>query len=59
MSEHRYELNGDILGIYIATVREQGCNVRYLELWIPIRALDTPALVPSTDQATRLKQIFV
>ena len=59
MSEHRYELNGDILGIYIATVREQGCNVRYLELWIPIRALDTPALVSSTDQATRLKQIFV
>ena len=59
MSEHRYESNGDILGIYIATVREQGCNVRYLELWIPIRALDTPALVPSTDQATRLKQIFV
>ena len=32
-----YELNGNILGIYLATVREQGQAVRYMEVWIPVR----------------------
>ena len=32
-----YELAGDVLGIWIATIQEEGQEARYMEVWIPIK----------------------
>lgn len=45
MKENHFQLCGDITGIYLATVQEKGQNVRYLELWVPIKA-DEPHVPP-------------
>ena len=51
-----YELNGDILGIYLATVREQGQAVRYMEVWIPVR---TEEHAPDcTEDFHELRSVF-
>lgn len=36
MSRQNYKLVGDIWGVLIATVQEEGEEIRYLEVWIPI-----------------------
>jgi DNA-binding transcriptional MerR regulator len=58
MEDHHYTLCGDILGVYIATVREGGRNVRYMELWMPIRGTDIPIDFSEDQQRRELKKIF-
>ncbi|MGN0356923.1 MAG: MerR family transcriptional regulator [Blautia sp.] len=36
IKQNGYRLAGDILGIWIASVQEQGEEYRYMEVWIPI-----------------------
>lgn len=61
MKENHYQLNGDITGIYLATVQENGQNIRYLEIWVPIKT-DEPFVQPcmETEDSTTLalRQIF-
>ena len=40
MKKHGYELNGDILGVHVATVREEQESVRYVEVWVPVKGLE-------------------
>ncbi|MGX8686495.1 MAG: hypothetical protein ACSW8K_01660 [bacterium] len=58
MEDHHYTLCGDILGVYIATDREGGRNVRYMELWMPIRGTDIPIDFSEDQQRRGLKKIF-
>lgn len=58
MEDHHYTLCGDILGVYIATVREGGRNVRYMELWMPIRGTDIPIDFSEDQQRRELKKTF-
>lgn len=58
MEDHHYTLCGDILGVYIATVREGGRNVRYMELWMPIRGTDIHIDFSEDQQRRELKKIF-
>jgi hypothetical protein len=58
MEDHHYTLCGDILGVYIATDREGGRNVRYMELWMPIRGTDIPIDFSEDQQRRELKKIF-
>lgn len=58
MEDHHYTLCGDILGVYIATDREGGRNVRYMELWMPIRGTDIPIDLSEDQQRRELKKIF-
>lgn len=58
MEEHHYTLCGDILGIFIASVLDGNRNVRYLELWVPIR--EDGKELPHYDEYKRdeLRRIF-
>ena len=54
MRENGYELNGNITGTYLATVREQA--VRYMEVWIPVR---TEERAPDcTEDFHELRSVF-
>lgn len=37
MERQGYVLDGDVFGNHIATVQEQGKELRYMEVWVPIR----------------------
>ncbi len=41
MKGQGYRLAGDILGNQIATVKEPGGEVRYMEIWVPIEKEQT------------------
>lgn len=60
MHEHGYELNGDITLTYIATVNENGQNVRYMEVWTPIKDAynDCKFLTSEDSERQTLEQIF-
>ena len=60
MEKHGYELNGDILGIYIATVKEEQENVRYVEIWVPVKAREpVRTIIPENrEKKEALKQLF-
>ena len=54
MQENGYELNGNITGTYLATVREQA--VRYMEVWIPVRTEERAS--DSTEGFHDLRAVF-
>lgn len=54
MQENGYELNGNITGTYLATVREQA--VRYMEVWIPVRTEERAS--DSTEGLYDLRAVF-
>lgn len=62
MTENGYELNGDVTGIYLATVHENDEMVRYMELWVPIKAtehkIEEPSFSEADKDALQLKAIF-
>lgn len=37
MKENGYQLSGDVLGVLVATTQENGEEIRYMEVWIPIK----------------------
>ena len=59
ITEHKYQVNGDILGIYFATLKEEGRNMRYMELWIPICMAETTTAPPESAEISQLKKLFV
>lgn len=40
MQGHGYRLNGDVYGVYVATLTEQQERVHYVQCWIPVAPLD-------------------
>ncbi len=36
LEEHGYRVNGDVWGVLVATVAEEGEEVSYMEVWVPI-----------------------
>ncbi len=59
ITEHKYQVNGDILGIYLATLKEEGRNMRYMELWIPICMAETTTAPSESAEISQLKKLFV
>lgn len=61
MRENHYQLNGDITGIYLATVQEDSQNMRYLEIWVPIKADESSPQSPFASEDSSyspLRHIF-
>ena len=60
MKKHGYELNGDIVGVHVATVREEQESVRYVEVWVPVKGLEpVRARFPDKEEKKEaLKELF-
>lgn len=54
-----YQIQGDITGIYIATVEENGSKVRYVEIWVPIKTAEVPLNGKAAGSSSELEKIFV
>ena len=56
MAANDYQLSGNIMGVYLATVNEGGQRIRYMEVWVPVKSTDyAPAPVNEFDS---IRQAF-